>query len=171
MALGIKHLQTAGLAISLALAAPAWAAEVYRWVDDDGNVHYGDAEPLGREAEKVDLEAEEPLTDDPLYSAPVRTAPAKTAPAPAGRQPIAFGQVDEDACRRARSDVAVLAGDAPVYLTAGGEYRAGSSSQSDGDRLGWLSSGQRSAYLAMARQRAERFCADPELAATRRGAD
>lgn len=168
MAIGIKHLRTLGLALGLALAAPAGAAEVYRWVDDDGNVHFGDAEPLGRQAELVDLEAEEPLTDDPLYRPPVRTAPAKAPAAPTGRQPMASGGFDEAACRRARSDVAVLAGDAPVYLTAGGEYRAGSASQSDGERLGWLSSGQRSAYLALARQRAERFCAEPPLAAAGR---
>jgi len=165
MAAAFRTRRSTTLILGLALAGLAQGAEVYRWVDAAGNVHFGDAEPLDGQAEVVDLEAEEPLTDDPLFSTPVPTAPAR-APVPAGRQPAALGQVDEAACQRAQNDIAVLAGDAPVYLTAGGEYGTGSTA--DPDRLGWLSPGQRSTYLALARQRAQRFCADPDLAAAGR---
>ena len=40
--------------LALLLAGPAQAAEVFRWTDDRGNVHYGDRPPPGR-GESVQL--------------------------------------------------------------------------------------------------------------------
>jgi hypothetical protein len=39
------------------------AAEVYRWVDEHGNVHFGDHAPLERNAEQVTIEAPPPEND------------------------------------------------------------------------------------------------------------
>jgi len=39
----------------LALAGPAAAMTVYKWTDDQGVVHYGDAPPPGVEAEQLEL--------------------------------------------------------------------------------------------------------------------
>ncbi|MFV8780860.1 DUF4124 domain-containing protein [Microbulbifer sp. SA54] len=44
-----------GLALLIVLAAslPAAAGELYRWVDDEGKVHFGDRPPLEAKAEAV----------------------------------------------------------------------------------------------------------------------
>jgi len=51
----------------LALAVPAMAADIYRWVDAKGTVHYSNGTPpSGVKATKVDVEAEPraPVTDN-----------------------------------------------------------------------------------------------------------
>ena len=51
----------------LALAIPAMAADIYRWVDEKGTVHYSNgAPPSGVNAKKVDVDAEPraPVTDN-----------------------------------------------------------------------------------------------------------
>ncbi|WP_018871709.1 DUF4124 domain-containing protein [Thioalkalivibrio sp. ALJ16] len=51
-----------------ALLAPAFAsADVYRWTDDQGNVHFGDRPPEGRTSESVDVR--EPMRAVPLEGA------------------------------------------------------------------------------------------------------
>jgi hypothetical protein len=50
----------------LAFAIPALAADIYRWVDEKGTVHYSNGSPpAGVKANKVDVEAEPraPVTD------------------------------------------------------------------------------------------------------------
>ncbi|WP_297528120.1 DUF4124 domain-containing protein [Thiohalobacter sp.] len=61
------------------LAGQAMAAEVYRWVDEDGTVHFGDQPPPG--AEKVELPPPSTYTPPPLP--PIRTRPQAPAEAPA----------------------------------------------------------------------------------------
>ena len=58
------------LAVSLLfLAIPAVAADIYRWVDENGTVHYSNgAPPSGVKATKIDVDTE-----------PVRVAPAYNA--------------------------------------------------------------------------------------------
>ncbi len=49
----------------LSLVVPATAgAEVYRWTDAEGRVHYGDRAPAGA-AERVDLPSAPPVQPDP----------------------------------------------------------------------------------------------------------
>ena len=51
----------------LALAVPAMAADIYRWVDEKGTVHYSNGSPpAGVKTTKVDVEAEPraPVTDN-----------------------------------------------------------------------------------------------------------
>lgn len=43
--------------LSLGLAVPA-LADVYRWTDEDGRVHYGDQPPPGIDGEQVDLDVQ-----------------------------------------------------------------------------------------------------------------
>ena len=40
-------------AMMLALAAPAAAQQLYKWVDKDGKTHYSDTPPAGQEAKAV----------------------------------------------------------------------------------------------------------------------
>jgi hypothetical protein len=40
---------------SALLPAVAGSTEIYRWVDEDGSVHFGDRPPEGRQTEKVEV--------------------------------------------------------------------------------------------------------------------
>lgn len=46
----------AALLLTLAPLAPADAGNMYRWVDEHGNVHYSDQRPSGRDSERVGSE-------------------------------------------------------------------------------------------------------------------
>ena len=43
----------AALALSALLASPAGVAQLYKWVDDQGKVHYGDSPPEGAALEQI----------------------------------------------------------------------------------------------------------------------
>lgn len=49
----------------IALMTPALASanSVYRWTDEDGNVHFGDREPSGRSADRVSVKTGNPGND------------------------------------------------------------------------------------------------------------
>lgn len=51
-------------------SAPACAAEVHRWVDEQGNIHFTDDPPDGRQTELIDIDP-----DINLQSAPALTSP------------------------------------------------------------------------------------------------
>ncbi len=68
----MSHRYPAGLLRALLLAVPLVGshtpvvqAEVYRWVDDTGRVHYGDRAPANADADRV-----EPRVDAPSGAAP-----------------------------------------------------------------------------------------------------
>ncbi|HKL78341.1 MAG TPA: DUF4124 domain-containing protein [Gammaproteobacteria bacterium] len=50
----------AGAAALCLLAGPAAAMTVYKWTDDQGVVHYSDAPPPGRDAQRLELEGSRP---------------------------------------------------------------------------------------------------------------
>jgi len=64
------------------LALPATAA-VYKWVDENGEVHYGDTPPPGGEARQVDLPDYSRYAPRPLDSRPGEAASARAPEAPA----------------------------------------------------------------------------------------
>ena len=50
----------------LAMAGTATAVEVYRWIDEEGVVHYSQTPPSDRPAVRLDVEA--PAADDPAQA-------------------------------------------------------------------------------------------------------
>ena len=52
-------LRSTALLWLIILAVPAWGSGVYRWIDEGGRVHFGDAPPAERQAEGVDLKYNE----------------------------------------------------------------------------------------------------------------
>jgi hypothetical protein len=50
------HASTIGLILALLCASTAPASDIYKWVDAEGNVHYGDR-PLGDNPEILDIES------------------------------------------------------------------------------------------------------------------
>ena len=43
--------------LTLAVSGTAIAGDIYKWVDEDGNVHYGDR-PIAPQSERVDIESQ-----------------------------------------------------------------------------------------------------------------
>lgn len=76
-----------GLAGALLLAgfATAAAAEIYRWVDENGQAHYGDRPPKGAEAERI-------LPGSRSFDA---ASTRTSAPQPAGGDDTAEAPADE----------------------------------------------------------------------------
>lgn len=71
--------------ILVAIAMPAAAQQVHRWVDAQGQVHYGDR-PLGAEVTRLRIRAESataPSGDVPVAAA--TTAPGRAAGRPVSR--------------------------------------------------------------------------------------
>lgn len=56
------HRLSAILLLTVALALPVGAAEIYRWTDGSGQVHFGATPPRGVDAEVVDVRVSRPAT-------------------------------------------------------------------------------------------------------------
>lgn len=137
------------LGLALTLAVPAFANEIYRWVDDDGVVHFGD---------RPEHERAESLT--------VRTAPPTPAQAPeedaadgaSGDAPDAsdelFAAPPEDEVEAARRANCEIASERYERMSRAPRlYREGA----DGERL-YLEDEEVEAALAEARDAVDEWC-------------
>jgi uncharacterized lipoprotein NlpE involved in copper resistance len=51
-----RHLYAVAITLTLAVSGVAVAGDIYKWVDEDGNVHYGD-KPVSNGSERVAIES------------------------------------------------------------------------------------------------------------------
>ena len=51
-----KQIIAASVLLTLASAGTAFASDIYKWVDADGNVHYGDR-PAGQQSERMAIDS------------------------------------------------------------------------------------------------------------------
>ena len=51
-----RHILAIAMTLMLAVSGVAVASDIYKWVDEDGNVHYGD-KPVSNESERVAIES------------------------------------------------------------------------------------------------------------------
>ena len=51
-----RHIYAVAITLTLAMSGVAVAGDIYKWVDEDGNVHYGD-KPVSNESERVPIES------------------------------------------------------------------------------------------------------------------
>jgi hypothetical protein len=65
--------------LALVAAAPA-PADVYKWVDREGKVHYGDTPPPNSAAKPVDVRKEPVVSGQPEKAPPQEQAPVERAP-------------------------------------------------------------------------------------------
>lgn len=71
----MKRQIVAGAAIlALASFSAAFAGDIYKWVDEDGNVHYGD-KPVGETSERMDIQSKptDPARIDALVASRAET--------------------------------------------------------------------------------------------------
>ena len=51
-----RHIYAVAITLTLAVSGVAVAGDIYKWVDEDGNVHYGD-KPVSNGSERVAIES------------------------------------------------------------------------------------------------------------------
>ncbi|MFE8072802.1 DUF4124 domain-containing protein [Marinobacteraceae bacterium S3BR75-40.1] len=118
------------LAMLLGLTLPglSWSGSVYKWVDENGVVHYGDQQPHGKQSEKMrvrtttggpspsasateppqpDQEAETPKSNDNGNQAADEKSPQK----------------NEEACQQARKNLEIIQNNARIRIEENGEKR------------------------------------------------
>lgn len=84
---------------ALAVAAGSAVAEIYRWVDDQGRVHYGDRPAAGRSAEKLQSTPAGPARTAGRDTSGDRADPADEAEERAERA----AEVRQQECKKART--------------------------------------------------------------------
>jgi len=102
------HRPWALLLLTLALALPAGAAEIYRWTDEQGQTHYSATPPRGVDAELVNVRAGRTPPGDSRAAGGAAAAadPEATPQAPARPQrDVAF---ERRQCETARQNLEVM---------------------------------------------------------------
>ncbi|EIM04756.1 hypothetical protein UUC_00465 [Rhodanobacter denitrificans] len=131
------------IAVALLLLAPLAAAQVYKWTDASGTVHYAEAPPAqGTKYQKVTTTG----TVEPLAApATARTAPGSETPAEPAR-PVANTPENRDKmCAALKTNLAALQGGGPVVMQQNGKTVA-------------LDDAQRKQQIASAQANYDQFC-------------
>jgi len=143
-----------GLMLALMAAGAALASEIYKWVDDEGNVHYGDR-PVGEQVELLEIESRptDPARIQAMNQARAadRARATEAKAAAALEQPTAT-ELREDADERARKCTVYKA-----QLEAYTNNRRLYNQTADGERE-YLSDDEVRATRERAAQQVEEFC-------------
>jgi hypothetical protein len=118
----------AALALLLAVAPTAWAGTVYKWVDQQGAVHYGSNPPPGQPTQTVQPPPPPP-TGSAEESAQLKKA-AEQVDKSMGAQTKAQQKAEKEAarkktmaenCRKARSQLEMLQNRNRIQVVSGGK--------------------------------------------------
>lgn len=108
------------IAVALLLLAPLATAQVYKWTDAGGTVHYSETPPpQGTKFSKVTTTG----TVQPLAApAPAASTAGSSEPAAASAQPVADNpQNRTKLCNSLKTNIAALQGSAPVVMQQNGK--------------------------------------------------
>ncbi len=130
-------------------------AVVYKWVDAQGKVHYGDAPPDGVRAEVVDLPGSHATTTVPAPP-PAPAAPAAARTPPSAGAESAKQAVDSDVAESREKQCADAQERYKKLIEARKLYKAGA----DGQRE-YLSSDEIDAQRLAAKQDVDTVCNSP----------
>lgn len=155
-----KKLFVSALSISLyillqaaVLAGPASAgpvsASIYKWVDENGQVHYGE-QPVGIDAEKVKIRTNETTKPRPVNKVESKEADAiateKEKTAEDKKKDAATKKENKKYCKEATSDLAAINSRGRMReINAKGEYI-------------YLTEPQRQERIAAAKKKQSEFC-------------
>lgn len=117
-------MQRSLIAVALMLLTPLAVAQVYKWTDSHGTVHYSQTAP----ASGVDFKRIKTVesTAAPAQDADTQTpAVAETQPAPASSQPIADTPANRKTlCDSLQTNLKMLKGTGPVVMQQDGKSTA-----------------------------------------------
>jgi hypothetical protein len=108
------------------VACAAHAADVYKWVDAGGVVHYSDTEPArGIKSERLHLTGTAATASNDAATPQPDDSAASPGDAPAvDKTLVSAAQSAEKRCATARENLEVLQGNSPVGLDTGGSGQA-----------------------------------------------
>ena len=161
------HRNGRALGVLMLLLTGTAQAEIYRWVDADGKVHFTDSPPINVEATEVRIETQRIAPpDDPanryqqdMMKLVEQRDEDRAASAPSAGQPRRRGDPDE--CRQARADYYWLSQALATYVDADGNYRARYRTDPyQGDRT-WLDEAERLEAMDGAKNRIVAHCDRP----------
>jgi hypothetical protein len=109
------------------------ATEIYKWIDEQGNVHYGDSPPANIAPERVELEGGASAPADPgdelrrvleqAEARAARRAAERSAASVLAEAERTARSAEDDRCVEARMRLAVLDTQRPVYRGEDGRFR------------------------------------------------
>ncbi|MEZ5553190.1 MAG: DUF4124 domain-containing protein [Pseudomonadales bacterium] len=151
----------------LALASSAHA-DIYRWVDEQGNVHFSDKAPAGNRADTIVVEPpqvpETPDEGELRRLQLIRDAQAAdryqadlTAASPSAED----GSARAEACYQTRAQYFWLQREAPVYRDASGAYRSAWRNETYQGERQYLADAERAAAREDIRQQLLEVCDNP----------
>ena len=114
------------IAVTLLLLAPLATAQVYKWTDTHGTVHYSEAPPAqGTKYSKVTTSGSvEPLAKPVARAVTEDSSAVRTASSPAPK-PLADTPANRKSlCDSLQSNLATLAGSGPVVMEKDGKPNA-----------------------------------------------
>ncbi len=113
------------IAVALLLLAPLATAEVYKWTDANGTVHYSEAPPAqGTKFSKVTTTGTvEPLSK-PAAESDTEDANTSNEPAPAPKTVADTPENRKALCESLKSNLATLHGSGPVLMEKDGKQSA-----------------------------------------------
>jgi len=109
------------IALALLLIAPLVSAQVYKWKDASGTVHYSETPPP---AEGTKYKQVKPAIDTPAAPAAAATAAAPPAAAPAQTTMADTPDNRAKLCASLKTNLAALQGSAPVVMNQDGKQTA-----------------------------------------------
>ncbi len=124
----MMQLKTLALALILA-PAMAGAAQVYKWTDGDGVIHFGDRQPTGTKAEQISVRSgtpqliRQPATAQEQLDELDKRQQAEAARAAAETETVAR-QAQRDAnCQAAKQNLGIISKNGRIRMTVNGEQR------------------------------------------------
>lgn len=139
-------------------------AQIYRWVDKDGKVHFSDEKPTEGNVDTVIPDIADPA-DEPDEGELRRRSYLESAndprfsPTPQAR-PNSANDLNDSRCRRSRVEYAMLEEPVPVYRTATGEMRAHWINDTHQGSRQYIEDADRESEQDAAWDRMNRYCAD-----------
>jgi hypothetical protein len=156
--------------IVLLLAGGLLAAdsEVYKWVDEEGNVHYSDTPPENVESEEVHIDVAPAAGDGPTErllkraeQSRARLAEEREERAAAMEAEKSQHAADSQRCTYARQQMISLQQELPVYRDEAGKFRTLSQYDVYEGRREYLDDRQRAAEILRVQQDIEQYCEHP----------
>lgn len=97
--------------VLLAIQALPAHAEIYRWIDNDGQVHFTAQPPLDVDSEQVTLPPPPPMPD------PLPESPAEDASTTTSQEPVSREEAIKRNCRIARENLEKIKSEREVRVT------------------------------------------------------
>ena len=172
---GRKRFRSAGLirvavflTLLLTLSVMAAGPEIYKWVDEEGNVHYSDSPPENVESERVEVDVAPPVGDgsakrllEQAEQTRERLASERQARASADEAEASRRAADSQRCVFARQQLISLQQNLPVYRDETGKLRTLSEYDVYEGEREYLDDDERRLEMVRVQKDIERYCEHP----------